>query len=385
MNLAFDEQQEMMRKSLKSFLEKHYPVSKAREFMESDKEEDRELWQGIADLGITGILVDEEFGGLGLSLIDQLVIQEEVGRYLTPAPIKVNAVATSLLNKSGNAEDYREVLEGITEGKTICTIGFLESNGKWFAPAITQVRNDGNGYVINGVKIGVAFAAMSDYVVVTAQEEQQKIGLYLVPLEAEGVSYRRVKTVDGTQPWYEIRLENVSLEKTAKIVEANQSLIEYAMELGAIFTCAESLGGMERVLNTTADYAKERVQFGKPIGSFQAIKHKLADMLVGIETVKAITYYAALEVEERAESRSMSLASAKVLSADTYHSVVREGIQIHGGMGFTWESDLHLYLRRSVVNQTEYGDPGQYRKIIRQELNLGTKIAQQENVPAGTI
>lgn len=369
MNLSFDEQQEMMRRSFRSFLEDRYPVQQAREYMENKKEIDRTLWDGITELGIPGILVDEQYGGLGLTPIDQLVIQEEAGRFLTPAPIKANAIAAFLLNRSGNVEAYREVLEGICEGKTICTIGMLEGNWKWDEPTV-KVRTNANGYVLNGTKIAVPFAAMSDYALVTAKDEQEGIGLYLVSLSAEGVTLRRLKTVDGTQPWYEVRFENVQLEKDRKLTEGETPYVEQAMQLGVIFTCAEAVGAMERVLAMTSQYAKDRVQFGKPIGSFQAVKHKLADMLVGIEFSKALTYFAALEMQEKTDSRVMSLASAKVYCIDTYHTVVREGVQLHGGMGYTWENDMHLFLKRSIVNQSEFGDQRQYKQIISKEMKL---------------
>ncbi|MEH7246232.1 acyl-CoA dehydrogenase family protein [Neobacillus niacini] len=369
MNLSFDEQQEMMRKSIRDFLEDHYPVSKTRVFTEEDQEMDLKLWKGIADLGITGILIQEEYGGLGLTPVDQLVIQEEMGRYLTPAPVKVNALASYLLNNASNVEDYREKLMEIAEGKSICTIGLLERSGKWDQPS-TNVKQNAGSLLLNGTKIGVSFAAMSHDVLVSAIDEQGKVGLYLVPLEEEGVSCRMVKTVDATLPWYEVTFQNVRLPQESKLIDGVKSLFETCIQVGSVFTCAESLGGMERILKLTNEYAKERIQFGKPIGSFQAIKHKLADMLVNIERAKALIYYASLEFVEKVDTAALSIASAKILTADSYYSVVREGIQIHGGMGFSWEHDMHLYLRRSTVNQSEFGDPGQHKKVMRKELGL---------------
>jgi alkylation response protein AidB-like acyl-CoA dehydrogenase len=372
MNLSFDEQQEMMRKSFKRFLEDQYPVEKARAFMEEKREFDRDLWNGIAELGITAILIDEEYGGLGLTPIDQLVIQEETGRFLTPAPIKANAIASNLLNLAANAASYREILQEICEGNKICTLAMMESSGKWDEPSSTQVREGSNHYILNGTKISVPFVAMCDYVVVLAQGDHGNADFYLVPIEQEGVSYRRLKTIDPTQPWYEITFQNVELKKDAKLINGEFPLTERALELGAIFTCVETVGGMEQVLNLASAYAKEREQFGKLIGSFQAIKHKLADMLVGIEKTKALSYYAALEVVEQTETKVMSMASAKVLSVGIYHSLVREGIQLFGGIGYTWEHDMHLYLRRSIVNQTEFGDVRTYRQKIKKVLDLDT-------------
>lgn len=378
MKLVFNEQQEMMRKSFKSFLEKSYPIQNVRLFMEEEKPFDQELWNGMKDLGIPGILVDEAYGGLGLSPIDQLVILEEAGRYLTPAPIKASALAACLLSRAANAENYAEQLNGISEGTTLVTTGFLEKNGKWDTPSVTQVKADGASSILHGSKMNVPFAAASQFVLITAQDDQGKAGLYLVPLQADGVSIRRLQTVDHTLPFYEVNFEQVRLGPNSKLLDGDTALIPYAMELGAIFTCAESIGGMERVLSVSVEYAKERVQFGKPIGSFQAIKHKLADMLVGIEKMKAMTYYAALETVEGNQSRGISIASAKVLCAQNYHFITKQGVQVHGGMGFTWENDMHLYVRRAMVNQTEFGSPGQHHQMINQQLdNIGNKYTKE--------
>ena len=376
MDFAFSEEQEMLRASAREFLTKECPPAYVRRMMEAEDAWDAALWKRIAEMGWTGLGIPEDYGGVG-TFLDLSVSLEEAGRALLPGPyFSTMALAVPALLEAGTEAQRQQVLSAIAAGDARATVAVTEPSGRWDADGVTMTaRPERDGWRLDGVKLFVPDAAVADHVVVAARTRssgEDGVTLFLVSGRPRGVTISPLKTLDMTRRWYEVRFEGVEVPGECVMGATDQGWapLKRALDWGAAALCAEMVGGAQHVLDTSVEYAKTRQQFGKPIGIYQAVSHKLADMLLETESARSATYYAAWAVDADAPDRSLAASMAKAYASDAYRRAAGSGIQVHGGIGFTWEHDMHLYFKRAKASEVTLGDPTYHRELVAQALDL---------------
>jgi alkylation response protein AidB-like acyl-CoA dehydrogenase len=376
MDFAFSEEQEMLRLSTRDFLAKECGSKVVRQLMDGEDAYDPSLWKKIAGLGWTALGIPEQYGGAG-TFLDLVVVLEECGRALLPGPFFATmGLAVPALIEAGTEAQKKEALGAIAEGKARATLAYTEPSGRWDAGAVTLAAKPvGGGWRLDGVKLFVPDAMNADYTVVAARtrgEGEEGISLFLVKGRPKGMTVTPLKTLDMTRRWNEVRFDGVEVGAEALMGAQNKGWapLKRALEWGTAALCAEMVGGAQKVLEASTEYAKTRHQFGKPIGIYQAVSHKLADMLVLSESGRSATYYAAWAVEADAPDRSLASSMAKAYVSDAYRKVAGDGIQVHGGIGFTWEHDMHLYFKRAKASEVTLGDATYHRELVAQALDL---------------
>ena len=374
MNFSFTEEQEELRRYTRQWLDENCPLETVRQLMDTDAGYDRGHWQAIAEMGWLAMAIPEEWGGAGFSFLELFVLLEEQGRSLFCSPFLSTVVmAASVVEEAGDRRQKQQVLPAIAEGDLTAAVAFTEPNGRWDAAGVAARAEprDGGGWILNGTKSFVLDGQVADLLVVAARTGQG-VSLFLVPGEAEGVTRRRLQTMDQTRKQAEIELRDVKLESHALLGSdgGGWPVLERMMERAAVALAAEQVGGAQACLGMAVDYAKVRKQFGRPIGSFQAIKHKCADMLAQVESARSAAYYAGWAVSEDNEERPLMASLAKSYCSEAYFASAAENIQIHGGIGFTWEHDAHLYFKRAKSSELLFGDPSFHREKIADLLGL---------------
>jgi alkylation response protein AidB-like acyl-CoA dehydrogenase len=374
-DFAFSEEQEMLRRSAREFLAKECSSKVVRKLMEGSGY-DPALWKKIGDLGWTALGIPEQYGGVG-TFLDLIVVLEEAGRALLPGPFfSTMGLAVPVLIEAGTEAQKKDVLSAIAEGSARATLAFTEPSGRWDASGIgLAARQQGGGWQLNGVKLFVPDAETADYMAVAARtrgEGEEGITLFLVGGRPKGMTVKPLETMDMTRRWSEVRFDGVQLGADSVMGNPDKAWprLKRALEWATAALCAEMVGGVQKVLETSTDYAKTRHQFGKPIGIYQAVSHKLADMLVLSESGRSATYYAAWTVDADAPDRSLASSMAKAYVSDAYRKVAGDGIQVHGGIGFTWEHDMHLYFKRAKSSEVTLGDATYHRELVAQALDL---------------
>jgi alkylation response protein AidB-like acyl-CoA dehydrogenase len=378
MDFGFSEEQEMLRTAARDFLAKECDSTYVRRMMDDERGYTDAFWRKMAELGWMGLALPEAYGGSGLSFIDLVVVLEEMGRVVAPGPFFSTVVQGAVaLVEGGSDAQKQELLPNVAEGNVLLTVAQLEPSGRWDAEGITlEAKKDGAGYRLSGTKLFVADGHVADVLVVAARtpgsEGRDGIGLYLVDAKAAGVKTSLLKTMDQTRKLAEVTLENVAVGSDRVLGAPGDGwrLLERIVDRGKVGLCAEMCGGAQRVLEMSVDYAKVREQFGRPIGSFQAIQHKCANMLVEVESSKSITYYAGWAVANDVPEAPLAAAMAKAYCSDAYRHTAGEGIQIHGGIGFTWEHDMHLYFKRAKSSEVTFGDATWNRELVAQHIDL---------------
>jgi len=375
-DFAFSEEQEMLRRSAREFLAKECSSKVVRKLMDSPSAYDPALWKKIAALGWTALGIPEEYGGVG-TFLDLIVVLEEAGRALMPGPFFATmGLAVPALVEAGSEAQKKEALGAIAEGSARATLAFTEPSGRWDAAGVTlTAKPAGGGWRLDGIKLFVPDAESADYIVVAARtrgEGEDGITLFLVKGRPKGMTVTPLKTLDMTRRWDEVRFDGVELGTDSVMGAPDQAWphLKRAMEWATAALCAEMMGGAQKVLEDSTEYAKTRQQFGKPIGIYQAVSHKLADMLVLSESGRSATYYAAWTVDADAPDRSLASSMAKAYVSDAYRKVAGDGIQVHGGIGFTWEHDMHLYFKRAKASEVTLGDATYHRELVAQALDL---------------
>jgi alkylation response protein AidB-like acyl-CoA dehydrogenase len=376
MDFAFSEEQEMLRRSTRDFLAKECSSKVVRKLMESADPYDKALWQKVAGLGWTALGIPEEYGGVG-TFLDLTVVLEEAGRALLPGPFfSTMGLAVPALIEAGTEAQKKEVLGAIADGSARATLALTEPSGKWDAGSVMlTAKPSGGAWQLDGVKLFVPDAEAADYMVVAARtrgEGEDGISLFLIKGRPHGMTVTPLKTLDMTRRWSEVRFDSVKLDADSLMGTAGKAWpqLKRALEWATAALCAEMIGGAQKVLETSTEYAKTRHQFGKPIGIYQAVSHKLADMLVLSESGRSATYYAAWAVDADAPDRSLAASMAKAYVSDAYRKVAGDGIQVHGGIGFTWEHDMHLYFKRAKSSEVTLGDATYHRELVAQSLDL---------------
>ena len=378
MDFGFNEEQDMLRKSARDFLAKESPMTYVRRMMEDEVGYSVETWRKMAGLGWMGLILPEEYGGAGLNMVDLVVVLEEMGRVVMPGPCFSTVLLGALAVLEGGSEQQKaRYLKAIAAGELKATVASLEPNGRWEAEGIGATATaDSGGFLLNGTKLFVADAHVADLVVVAVRSEQSKgeegISLFAVDVPKEGVTITPLKTMDQTRKLCEVKLEKVRVGPEALIGARGGGfpILKRVTDRAKVALCAEMCGGAERVLEMSVEYAKVRVQFDRPIGSFQAIQHKCANMLLLVESAKSATYYAAWAVANDVPEAPLASAMAKSYTSDAYRVVAGEGIQIHGGIGFTWEHDMHIYFKRAKGSEFTFGDATYNRELVAQLIDL---------------
>ena len=374
MDLGLNETQQMLRTSAREFLESECPTSYVRDMERDERGYTPQLWDKLAGLGWLGLIVPEEYGGIGLGFVELAVVLEEMGRVLMPGPYFSTVVMAGMtVADAGSEEQKREYLSGIASGRLIMTLALTEPSGSWDAEGVqAAARKSDDGYVLNGTKLYVPNANVSDYVVVAARTGQGEsdISLFVVPSSAERLTVTPLDTL-ASDKQSELVLNNVYVPGSALLGEIDDGweTLERILAWGAVAKCAEMLGGAQQTLDMTVAYAKQRIQFGRAIGSFQAIQHHVADMAADVEGCRYTTYQAAWMLSEGLPAKR-EVAMAKAWVSDAYHRVCMLAHQCHGAVGFTKEHDLQLYSRRSKAAELMFGDAEFHMEAVASAVGL---------------
>lgn len=385
MDFDLSKPQKLLKDSARDFLARECKPERVRALVETDTAHDDKLWHAIADQGWTGLIIPEEYGGLGLSLVEMAVVAEEMGRACLPGAFLSTLTAAALIERAGSAEQRAKYLEPIAAGELKATLAFLEEGASWDVDSLKlDATRGGSQFSVTGKKLFVPDAGTADLLICVARDGE---GLALLPLEreAEGVTIKPMPSMDGTRKLYEVSFEGVSL-KEADALGADgdaRGALNGALEVATVMLCAEMVGGMQWILDATVEYAKTRQQFGRPIGSFQAVQHQCADMLLMTESARSAVYYAAWALTEGEPEASGAVSIAKAYCSDAYREVGNRGVQVHGGIGFTWEHDLQLYYKRSKSSETLFGDATFHRERIARLIVDGSITRNDSRAQAG--
>jgi alkylation response protein AidB-like acyl-CoA dehydrogenase len=378
MRFAFTEDQEALREAARGFLADHSSAAQVRAAMQTETGYDAAVWRRIgAELGWTAILVPEAYGGLGLGYVELVALVEEMGAALLCAPFfSTICMATNVLLLGANEAQRQQYLPEIAAGATTATVAWTEPNGRWDAAGIQLgAEQRGATVVLNGTKTFVIDGHTAELLIVAARRAgsgPDGICLFAVPADTPGIERRLLPTMDQTRKQAEIGFHDVAVPETALIGRAGEGwpILSSALDLAAVALAAEQLGGAQRCLDMTVDYAKQRVQFGRPIGSFQAIKHKCADMLLRVESARSASYYAGWAASVQDPELPVLASLAKAYCSDAYFHCAAEALQIHGGVGFSWEYDVHLYFKRAKSSETLLGDATYHRELVARRIGL---------------
>jgi alkylation response protein AidB-like acyl-CoA dehydrogenase len=360
MQFGLSESQQILKDTARKFFAGESPIAAVRKAMETETAYDAALWTKLAEQGFTGIITPEEYGGMGLGKVELILLMEEAGYALLPGPFfSTVALGGAVIDACASPEQKKKYLGQIASGQARATVALVETAGSWDPKSLAINASGGK---ITGTKLFVTDAAVADFIVVVARE-----GIFVVEAKAPGLHIEPMKSMDLARKIYAVEFKNTPAEMLG-----NTSGLSTALDVATTALCAEMTGGMQRVLELTVAYAKTRKQFGKPIGIFQAVQHLCADMYLETESSRSATYYAAWALEENTPDAAPSVSVAKMYASDASRTVGNRGIQVHGGMGFTWENDLHLYYRRAKASETMLGDATFHReRIARSVIDAG--------------
>jgi len=375
MSMTFTEEQDEFRKSVRRFLEQKSSSADVRRLMETDEGYDPAVWQQMAEqLGLQGLALPEEYGGSGFGFIEQIAVLEEMGRALLCAPYFSSVVlAGTALVQSGDDAAKRDLLTGIADGSTIATLAWVENPTEWGMGSLsTTARRSGDGYTIDGTKTLALDGHTASLILVVAQADGGP-SLFAVDASASGLTRRKLETLDMTRKVAALEFAGTHARLIAD-EGAAASILERTLRLAAVALAAEQVGAAQKCLEMSVEYAKLRMQFGRPIGSFQAIKHKCADMLLEVESARSAAYYAAWAAADGSDALPLLASLAKACCSDAFANAATENIQIHGGIGFTWEHDAHLYYRRAKSTEQFLGSPSEHRDLLAQRLLAGEGV-----------
>ncbi|MGO3930884.1 acyl-CoA dehydrogenase family protein [Rhodopseudomonas pseudopalustris] len=348
MNFDFSDDQKQLRDQARRFLAEKCSPKAVRAVLEGKADYDRELWKGLAEMGFLGVAIPEEFGGAGAGHLELCVIAEELGRVLAPVPFASTVyLAAEALLIAGSDEQKQTWLPKISSGEAIGTLALFEGAGN---PSPQAIKVAANGGTISGVKKPVADGAIADFAIVAARTgtsgRETDISLFLVDLKAGGVDAKALSSVDPSRQQAELTFNGAKAEPLGAANEG-WSILSRVLDRAAVLIAFEQVGGSDRALEMGRDYALDRIAFGRPIGSFQAVKHILADMYVSATLARSNCYYGAWALSTDAAELSEAAAAARISATQAFQHCSKQNIQVHGGMGFTWEFDCHLYYRRS--------------------------------------
>lgn len=352
MQFGLSESQQILKDTARKFFAGESPIAAVRKAMETGTAYDAALWTKLTEQGFTGIITPEEYGGMGLGKVELVLLMEEAGYALLPGPFfSTVALAGTVIDACATPEQKKKYLQRIAAGQARATVALVEAAGSWDTDSL---KISAAGGKLNGTKLFVTDAAVADFIVVVASGD-----VFVVDAKAPGLHIEPMKGMDLARKIYAVEFTNTPAEKLGA-----SSGLAGALNVATAALCAEMTGGMQRTLELTVAYAKTRKQFGKPIGIFQAVQHLCADMYLETESSRSAIYYAAWALEENIPDAAAAVSVAKMYASDASRNVGNHGIQVHGGMGFTWENDIHLYYRRAKASETMLGDAAFHRERI---------------------
>ncbi|MGH8012888.1 MAG: acyl-CoA dehydrogenase family protein [Candidatus Binataceae bacterium] len=373
MDFGFSEEQEMLRDAAKRFLADNCDTKFVRQMMAHETAHDQGFWQKLVGLGWPGLLIPEDFGGQGGSFLDVTVIAEEAGKAILPGPFFATAMlGVPAIIEGGSDALKKDLLPKLAEGKYIATVAIAEAAGRFDAGGIElKASKKGSNFTLNGEKFFVPDAHVADALIVAARTQgagENGITLLCVPAHEKGVTVTQLKTVDMTRRVCHVKFDNVQASEVLGKENQGWPILRRVLDVGTAALSAEMVGTAQKALDIAVDYAKTRVQFGKPIGAFQAVKHKCVDMMVAVENSRSLTYYACWTVDERVAEAATAVPMAKAYASDMAKNVTSEAIQVHGGIGFTWEHDMHLYHRRALAGEANLGNAPIHREVVAKSI-----------------
>jgi len=377
MDFSFTEEQEMLRILARDFLAKECPKAKVREMDKDERGYDPKIWHSMAELGWMGLIFPEEYGGMGASFVDLVILIEEMGRNILPGPFFSTIALCALpVLEYGSPEQKTEFLPQIAKGEAIWTFALAESSGRYKASEIElSAVLEGKNYVLQGYKLFVTDAHIADYILVVGRTREVKrpegeITLFMVDANVPNVTMETIPTI-GADRQFKVSFDRVVVPKDNILGEIGNGwdIVESILQRAAVLKCAEMYGACQAVLDMTSTYAKERIQFDRPIGSFQAIQHKLADMLLDVEAVQYLLYQAVWGISVGSPS-PWQISAAKAKANEAYQRICIEAIAAHGAIGYTMDHDIGLYYRRVKAAEFVGGDSDLHKEVIAIELGL---------------
>lgn len=371
MDFAFSEEQEQLGRTVRAFLAHTSPETETRRLMETPEGYDRALWRRMGtELGLQGLAVPEEYGGAGCGPVEVGVVMEEMGRALLCAPFLSSAVlATTTLLRCADEDARKRLLPGLASGELVGTLALTEDSARWDAAGVRLTARESNGsWLLTGHKTFVLDGATAD-VVLTVARAADGIGVFCVDGDAAGLTREPLPTMDPTRRQARLDYRDVTATRLPTHGDG-WGLVSEVLDRAAVALAAEQVGVASRALDMAVEYAKVRHQFGRPIGSFQAVKHLLADVLLEVESARAAAHYALLASENEDPELPAVASLAKAFCSDAGVQATEENVQVHGGIGFTWEHPAHLYLKRAKTSQLLFGDPAYHRELLARRIGM---------------
>ena len=372
-DFGLSDDQQALQRAAREFLAAECPPSLVRDTAKQPDGVPRALYAKMVELGWMGLAVPEAQNGLGLDTLALALVLEELGRVAAPGPFLSTQLVIAALVRAGSADQRRAWLPGLVAGRAFASLAYLEESDRHDVGGVTlRARRTRDGYSLAGAKLFVLDAPGADLFLVAARTRAGAgpagVSLFLVPREAGGVRVRPEETIDLTRRVGEVTLRDVAVPRVALLGGEGKAwpLLERLLDLGAIGIAADSLGGAERALEMAVEYSKTREQFGRKIGSFQALKHMAAEVVAEVEPARSLVWYAAYAFDHRPREAARAATVAKARLGDVYARAVRRAVEMHGGIGFTWEHDLHLWFKRARWNRVAFGDPDHHRERLAQ-------------------
>ena len=367
MQFTFSDEQEEFRLIVRRFMDDKSPRSEVRKLMDSEQGYDAVVWKQLSEeLGLPGIHIPEAYGGQGFGFVELCIVLEEMGRALFCAPyFSATALAATTIIHAGTEAQKLALLPGIASGQTLATLALSEANQDWL-PTNTELSATpaADNYLLNGEKSYVLDGHIADLLIIVARTPgttgDEGLSLFTVPNDSPGLERRLLKSLDPTRKLAHLTFKQTPATLLGELNKGSHTLPPI-LDLAAVALASEMVGGAQMMLQSALDYAQLRMQFGRLIGSFQAIKHKCADILLDVELAKSTAYYAAAAAAEQTSDLPAVASLSKAYAADTYMKSAAECLQIHGGIGFTWENDTHLYFKRAKSSEVFLGDPNYHR------------------------
>ncbi|MDA0665026.1 MAG: acyl-CoA/acyl-ACP dehydrogenase [Proteobacteria bacterium] len=375
MQFTFTEEQEEFRRYLRRFLDDKSPATEVRRLMETEDGYDPAVWRQLCtDLGLPAVQIPEAYGGQGFGFVELGIVLEEMGRGLLCAPYFASAVlASNAILNAGTAEQKRELLPPLAAGEVVATLALAEDGGRWDSAGITMTATpSGSGHTLDGVKSFVLDGHTAGLIVVAARRAgtvgDEGLSLFSVNADAPGLHRRLLQSADATRKL--ARLEFIAVPATLLGEEGGAAApLAKTLDQAAVCLASEMVGGAEQLRESALEYAQMRMQFGRPIASFQAIKHKSAELLLDVELAKSAAYYAAQAADDDADDLPAVASLAKACASDAYTQAAVATVQMHGGIGFTWDNDTHLWFKRAKSSEVFLGTPAYHRELMMQRWN----------------
>jgi alkylation response protein AidB-like acyl-CoA dehydrogenase len=367
MEFDLTETQNLFKRSARELFAQECPPTLVREMIEKGDPYSEELWQKLVEQGWTGLIFSEDVGGLGLGMVEMAIAFEEMGRALVPGGfLSTVALAGSLIESACSADYGAKKLRAICEGKLKAAVALLEESALWDIDSVgLKATPTSEGLKLSGHKRFVSDAGNADWIITAARSGSDLI-LAFVDRSSAGIDIRPMPSVDATRFLYAVDFNDVIVPDDAVVSDGTvaRRALEHALDVATLAVAAEMVGGMQWILDASVEYAKTRKQFGKPIGQFQAVQHYCANMLLMTESARSAVYYAAWVMGNEPESAALPVSMAKMFASDSYREVGNLGIQVHGGIGFTWDEPIHFYYKRAKASELLFGDATYHRERI---------------------